>query len=226
MDNKYIQLCMRRWFGTALILTCPLCLLVGLTGNCWSNEYGSWNQTVSSLYWSSGRNIFVIGLGFGAIISLLYKGYDWRDKIVGWLNGLCLLGIIIFPSYNKAILNEEISTGLYEIIAHPNHVVVNWIHISLGLILFILPIINLLFIFTRSSGEKTKKKIIRNRIYITFGIIILCNLIVNTYSVATYMMQIKTFIPVQAGLYLETINLIIYGIGWLIKGGSIKILND
>lgn len=85
-----------------------------------------------------------------------------------------------------------------------------------------------LFIFTRSSGVKTEKKTLRNKIYIACGIVIVVAFAMNSIIVIANHSALGNFIklPQWIGMACEIIETASCGFSWLVKGECIPYFND
>jgi hypothetical protein len=75
-----------------------------------------------------------------------------------------------------------------------------------------------LFLFTKSSGNRTRQKIARNRVYRLCGIMILVSIlfIYLVDSTNVFGAGIAKYNPV---FWLECVAQFFYGLSWLVKGG-------
>lgn len=132
---------------------------------------------------------FMIILGAAGIMLMCYRGYTWVDDLVNTLTGIAAECICLFPCYN----------GAYEYVgAFQTPVEVSgWIHNISAAIFFILLSYNVLFLFTKSSGEMTRNKKIRNVIYHVCGIGMLvamvCLFIFHGWAVTWWVEAIALF---------------------------------
>lgn len=83
--------------------------------------------------------------------------------------------------------------------------VTRWVHYSAAFLLFLMLALNSIFLFSKSSNK------IKNRIYITCGIVILAAFALFGLNAAFF--DIKWTVIVN-----ETIMLLAFGISWLVKG--------
>lgn len=140
----------------------------------------------------------MIILGAASLLLFSYKGYERCDDILNTITGFAGLGICLFPMANGVY--EYI--GTFQILASVSNV----IHLVSAVVFFVLLSINSLFLFTKSSGDMTKRKRIRNIIFIICGIGMLCAfalLLVPPFPCRTW--------------WIEAIALFFFGISWLTK---------
>ena len=205
MAISYLSI--RRIIGI-LGIAFPFILVIGsmVIGDCREIQ-----SSISSYYHTEMRDVFVGVLFVFAMFLYAYKGYDNTDDIAGNLAGLFALGVAFFPTSVKDHLTycipEEIKKGI-----------IGTIHlISAGVFFIVLSYISI-FLFTKSRGTPTKRKIKRNKLYKTCGFIILgCILLIFTYLYLpeNHLLKMPTLTPV---FWLETIALWAFGTSWLTKG--------
>lgn len=167
----------------------------------------------SSVYIESGKILFNGILISAGLFLIYYEGYEKIDSIVNTIIGIAIILITVFPTppdypfvgnIGLLFLPQNISGIFHYIFAGTAF---------LGLAL------NSIFLFTRSSGEKTKRKKIRNAIYITCGLIMILCLI--------FMVALKTVVQWNYWvLAWETVFMLTFGVSWLVKGEAITFFND
>jgi hypothetical protein len=174
----------------------PVLLAVGclVVGQCDGLE-----PSISDYYGTPMRDLFV-GLLFAIGLFLFsYRGYDRRDEVAGKL-GCCLaMGVALFPTTSTTAWVHDA-------------------HLVFAAALFLTLAWFSLFQFTQTAKDvpPTLKKLQRNRIYRTCGIVMLA----CVASIALY----KGFLAntALAGLnpvfWLESLALWAFGFSWLTKG--------
>jgi hypothetical protein len=105
----------------------------------------------------------MIILGSASVLLISYKGYEKIDDIVLTLSGMFGLLICLFPCASSSAPKK---VGTFMI----NTTLSNRIHFISAIIFFALLAYNSFFLFTKSAGEMTKKKKIRNIIYRVCGV--------------------------------------------------------
>lgn len=159
--------------------------------------------SISAYYYSSMRNGFV-GILCGVSLFLLsYHGYKWYDSLASKAAGLFALGIAFFPTSETNDKTDIISKLHY---------------ISAGIFFVILACMSL-FLFTKSSGHKTRAKKNRNRIYRICGIGMLVSVACIPLDGIPVIHDRIAFL--KPTLLLETLALLFFGISWLTKGEAI-----
>lgn len=147
---------------------------------------------------------FMIILGSASLLLISYKGYDWKDDLVLTSSGIAGLGICLFPCTPADSLNSIVGllSGTFAIPAAASNI----IHLISAIVFFALLAYNSIFLFTKSSGEMTKQKKIRNIIYRVCGIGMLASfliLLLPSFYIQTWLM--------------EAIALFFFGISFLTK---------
>lgn len=156
--------------------------------------------SVSAYYHTSMRNALV-GIVCGISLFLLsYHGYTKCDSLASKLAGLFALGIAFFPTSATDDKADIISKLHY---------------ITSGIFFVILSYMSI-FLFTKSSGNMTPEKKIRNRIYRICGIIMIISVIgIPIQSIPAIHNRIAFL---KTTLILETFALVSFGFSWLTKG--------
>ena len=146
---------------------------------------GGFPPSISATWYTIACTPFMIILGAASILLMCYKGYEKIDDIINTLTGVAGLGICLFPcsfiekdgtnylagfSNTITLYAEEtcrtLPVGPFRVPMN----ISNIIHALCAVIFFALLAYNSIFLFTKSSGEMTKNKKIRNIIYRVCGI--------------------------------------------------------
>lgn len=109
---------------------------------------------------------FMIILGSSGILLMCYKGYTWIDDIINTITGIAALGVCLFPTGVWINDGADGFVGTFQIPIATS----STIHYISAIVFFVLLAYNVLFLFTKSSGNMTKNKKIRNIIYYVCGI--------------------------------------------------------
>lgn len=105
---------------------------------------------------------FMIILGASSILLMCYRGYTWVDDLINTVTGIFGLGICLFPTYNHNFTH----VGTFQVEVNLS----STLHNICAIAFFVLLSVNVLFLFTKSSGEITANKKKRNIIYRVCGI--------------------------------------------------------
>lgn len=168
-------------------------------------------DSISHYYYTTAGNLFTGTLCAVALFLISYRGYPGdKDNILTTLAGIFALGVAFFPTNN----NSSDSCAILQL---PDSDLRRIIHYSCASLFFILLAAISFYFFTKSKGQKTDRKILRNKIYRTCGILI----IVFIALIAIYgkfeeqLSSISKYNPV---FWLEWGALLAFGTSWLIKG--------
>ena len=145
--------------------------------------------------------VLMIILGSASILLFTYEGYEKIDRIINSLAAIFGFSILLFPCFNE----DYLVCGSFQLNNQVSHI----IHMIAAVVFFGLLAFNSLFLFTKTSGELTKKKKIRNLIYRICGI----------GMIASFLLLIPfTLCEVRVGIWIvEAIALIFFGVSWLTK---------
>lgn len=167
---------------------------------------GALPPSISATYYvSQCITPFMIILGSASSLLISYKGYSKIDDIILTLAGIMGFCICLFPCSNSEM--EYVGTFLLP------QAVSGWIHNISAFIFFGLLAYNSIFLFTKGNGEKTKKKKIRNIIYVICGIGML----------GSFALLLLPYFYCQIWL-VETIALFFFGISFLTKADAFPFL--
>ena len=191
------------WLGMLLpIIVLVLCFIFrepAILGHVFPNSISE------TYFYYSTVTPFMIILGSSGILLMCYKGYTWVDDLINTLTGIAALGICIFPTDVWVNDGEDGLVGTFQIPIEVSTI----IHGICAIIFFLLLSYNVLFLFTKSSGEMTHNKKIRNIIYYICGSGMLAALCA--------MVPIVIF-EIWAGTWwIEAIALMFFGIAFLTK---------
>lgn len=159
-----------------------------------------WPQSISITYYEfqTAMPALMIVLGSASFLLISYKGYDKTDDIINTIAAVFGLLILLFPCFKEGF---EIC-GNFQIPSKISHI----IHMIAAVTFFAILAFNSLFLFTKSGGEMTKEKKIRNIIYRVCGIGMLASfllLLIPNWRIGTWV--------------VEAIALAFFGISWLTK---------
>lgn len=160
---------------------------------------GYFPRSISATWYTNACTPFMIILGAASILLISYKGYEKLDDIILTLSGIAGLGICLFPC-SVPYSDENVGTFLID------NGVSNIIHAVSAVIFFALLAYNSIFLFTKSSGEMTKKKKIRNAIYIICGI----------GMIGSFLILLLPYFHIKVWL-METVALFFFAISFLTK---------
>ena len=172
--------------------------------------YGFPSSISATYYIPNCITPFMIILGSAGILLLCYKGYDLQDKVICKLAGIFGLGICLFPCALPE--NIIVNVGTFNLPSNISSV----IHNTCAIMFFGLLAYNSIFLFTKTSGEMTDEKKKRNVIYRICGF--------GMIGAFILLLPFK-LVELKIGTWIvETIALTFFGISWLTKSESYKIL--
>lgn len=175
----------------------------------------SWPESISITYYSLfAVGTFMVVLGSAGILLINYKGYDKWDDITATIAGIFGILICLFPM--EFLDDPSLLTGILHL---PSNVS-NIFHCISAFGFFGTLAFMSFFLFTKTSGNMTPQKKIKNIIYRVCGVgmlasfsLLLLNLIpnVNIYNI--------TWI-------VEAIALFFFGASWVVKADAIPFLKE
>jgi hypothetical protein len=164
----------------------------------------SFPESISTTYYREECIVpFMIILGSASFLLMYYDGYDKVDDILNTAAGIFGLCICLFPTYDPA---GTANIGTFQVSKN----ICGIIHLVVAVVFFAILSYVSLFQFTKSSGEMTKQKKIRNIIYRICGIGMIASflllLLPNTITFKIWL--------------VEAIALLFFGISWLTKSNA------
>lgn len=153
--------------------------------------YG-WPQSISQTVYETLTAIpFMIILGSASALLVSYEGYETIDDVLLTLAGIAGFLICWFPCFGYCIEDEFVCSIVHNVSAV----------IFFGLLAY-----NSFFLFTKSTGEMTQKKKMRNIIYRVCGV----------GMMASFLIMLLPAFHIQVWL-VETIALFFFGVSFLTK---------
>ena len=158
-----------------------------------------------SAYYHTGAVAVFVGVLFAlALFLLTYRGYKghWADRVVGFIGGVCALGVALFP------------TGAPGDVSEPTwwSPTMRTIHYVAAASLFIVFIVFSLWLFRKSSVPRGQPlppdKRRRNFVYLLCGLAMIACVL---WAGSSYFTNQPIFWP-------EAIALWAFAISWLVKG--------
>ena len=156
----------------------------------------------------------MVVLGSAGILLINYKGYELIDDVSATIAGIFGILICLFPM--TYLPDPSIQTG----ILHLRSDVSNIFHCISAFGFFATLAFMSFFLFTKSSGEMTKQKKIKNIIYRVCGIGML----------GSFLLMLLQFIPgfncYNLTWIVEAIALFFFGFSWIVKSDAFPFLQD
>lgn len=173
-----------------------------------------WPQSISITYYS----LFTVGtftgiLSAAAMCLFAYKGYDKVDDIFATIAAIFGFLIVLFPM--TYLDNPSLKTGVLHL---PSNIS-NIFHCMSAVGFFGILAYMSFFLFTKTSGEMTKQKKIKNIIYRVCGI----------GMIASFLLMLLNFFdwaPYNLTWIVEAIALFFFGTSWIVKSDAIPWLKD
>ena len=175
----------------------------------------SWPGSISETYYSwFAVGTFMVVLGSAGILLINYKGYEKIDDITATIAGVFGILICLFPM--TYLPNPSAKTG----VLHLPSDISNILHCISAFGFFGTLAFMSFFLFTKTKGEMTKQKKIKNIIYRVCGIGML----------ASFLLMLLNLIPgfdmYNLTWIVEAIALFFFGFSWIVKSDAISFLKD
>lgn len=168
--------------------------------------YGGIPASISATYYVAQCITPFMGILIASSILLIsYRGYTKLDDIILTLAGICGLMICLCPCYTSSA--AFVGTFMLPVALS------SMLHNGFAIVFFVLLAYNSFFLFTKSSGEMTKKKKARNVIYRICGIGML----------ASFGIMLLPYFRIQIWL-TEMFALTFFGVSFLTKADVFKFL--
>lgn len=155
--------------------------------------------SISATWYTNACTAFMIILGSASFLLICYNGYTKVDDILLTCSGIAGLCICLFPCSISEV-SGEVGTFLID------SSISAMIHNGSAVIFFGLLAYNSFFLFTKSTGEMTRNKKIRNIIYRICGV----------GMIASFLLLLLPDFYIKIWL-VETVALFFFGISFLTK---------
>ncbi len=182
-------------------------------------SYSSPLESISHYYFTRACSVFVIIVSLLAIFLLVYKGEEPIDFYISSVAGIFALCLLLFPTNNISNICCDLSKKYSVTILKISEFRKTFHYISAGIFLSCLAFMSI-FLFTKSDkpiGKRTKKKKLRNKLYRTFGIIMLFAILV-IFAGYLKLIHDEFYTTHHLTFWMETLAVESFGISWLIKG--------
>lgn len=182
-------------------------------------RYSSILPSISHYYFTRAGGIFVICVSLLAVFLLIYKGEEPKDYFASSVAGIFALMVVLFPTDNLG----DIENGKYMAVT------VTKLNISdfrpgfhyLSAAIFLLTLAGMaFFLFTKSNqapSKRTKRKIIRNRIYRVCAIVMVIAMAV-VFSGFLCLIPPDFYDRNCITFWMEVVAIEAFGFAWLVKG--------
>ena len=156
--------------------------------------------SISDYYALRTRDAFVGILFTIGWFLFTYRGYDRRDDIAGNLACLFALGVALSPNKGASSLESTIhfvsAAALFSVLSYFS-----------------------LVLFTKSAGNPTPRKLIRNHVYRICGMVMVGCILAIALLKST--MSDATLDSTKLVFWLESLALWAFGFSWFVKGEAI-----
>lgn len=171
-------------------------------------------DSISDYYYTKMGHYMTGTLCAVSLFMFSYNGYERADFWAGKTAGLFALGVAFCPDSNYYPLSA------CKVLSLKGNDVINIIHFGSATVLFLTLAYFSLCLFTKTSGNPTKRKKQRNFVYRFCGVIILLSIVlIFLYSVIPSLHE--QFIGYKPIFWLEGLALEAFGLSWLTKGEAI-----
>lgn len=186
----------------------PLMLVLGVK---FLSECGTLQNSISDYYYTKMGHYMTGTLCAVSLFMFTYKGYEKKDLVAGKLAALFALGVAFMPVTNYLPLSA------CKVLVLEGTKTVNAFHFTSAALLFFTFAYFSLFLFTKTSGNVTNRKRIRNTIYKICGVLIVLSILsILLYSLIPALYnKFEEYKPI---FWLETLALEAFGFSWLVKG--------
>ena len=212
-EKKELMVFQKRILGLLGFFLVPCAIGFGLLGDNSEITNPKWWYSISMTYYANS-NICMIGVLFSmSVMFLSYIGYNATDKILTTIAGVSALGIVVFPCGYDDIS----TTGLLGLDCETSFKV----HCAFACTMFVTFAILVGYNFTRSgeSGNMTREKAIRNKIYYICATVILVFMVNQVISACCGFPGYWTLIN-------EAVMLWAFSFAWLVKAEFFTMFND
>jgi hypothetical protein len=202
---------LRRATGiVALIL--PFALIIGNIVFTPLGFAGEWPHpllegSISAYYYTCMGHFFTGALCIIAACLMFCQGYDRLDETAGYLACVFTLGVAFCPPTPDRPPLTPLQNAL------------GWAHEIFVALMFLVLAYFCFFLFTRTSGYPTRRKLQRNMVYKVCGSIMIVSMVILS---SIHIPAVGRFFQhVNLALIFETMCFGVFGVAWLIKGGAL-----
>ena len=165
-------------------------------------------SSISGYYYTGARNLFVGSLCAVAMFMFSCRGFDMRDEVAGIFSAICAVGVAFFPTAPECC-------------SSPLQRHVGAVHYTFAALLFLTLAYFCLVLFrlTTEGKQPTRRKLQRNQVYKTSGVVIILSLLAIA---VTKIFDLKySVLGLGPVFFFETTSLLAFGTAWLTKGEMI-----
>jgi hypothetical protein len=162
-------------------------------------------SSVSAYYYTGMRGVLVGSLCAIGVFLLSYR-FGKADDLLGDVAGIAAIGLALFPT-----APEGGGMGWVR--------VVGVVHLVFAAVFFLALAIFSLFLFTRTDGDVTPRKLVRNVVYRVCGWVIVACLVLAVFTDLAVGDAVKA--EYRPLFWLETVAVLAFGVSWLVKGEAL-----
>ena len=164
--------------------------------------------SISSYYYTEMRDVFVGSLAAIGVFLICYR-FRRLDNVLSNIAGVMAIGVALFPATPPDPTHMEILVG------RAHGVFAGVLFGLLALFCFVsFPKVD------NATGTVTERKVARNRIYRTCGVLIVLSMLV---VLACELLDVpRSFVDTYRPVFFaESVAVIAFGLSWFVKGGTI-----
>jgi succinate dehydrogenase hydrophobic anchor subunit len=179
-------------------------------------------ESISHYYYTRVSSIFVIILSLLAVFLIVYKGKKPIDFYISLFAGVFALLVVLFPTSNITDVCCD-PTKKYAVTILPKSNFRMYFHYTAAGLFFLCLSFMAFFLFTKSNkspSERGSKKIIRNRIYRTCGVLIVLAILI-LFAGSLKIIPSEYFKEYPLTFWMETLAIESFGFAWLVKGETL-----
>lgn len=179
-------------------------------------------ESISHYYYTRVGSIFVIILSLLAFFLIVYKGKDPIYFYISFFAGIFALLAVLFPTNNITDICCD-PAKKYAVTILPISDFRMYFHYTAAALFFLCLSYMSFFLFTRSNksvNERSRQKVLRNRIYRTCGVLMLLSLVVLLAG-SLKIIPPSCFKTFPLTFWMETLAIESFGFAWLVKGEAI-----
>ncbi|MCG9792459.1 hypothetical protein [Flavobacterium algicola] len=179
-------------------------------------------ESISHYYYTRVSSIFVVILSMLALFLIIYKGKEPVDFFTSLTAGIFALCVVFFPTGN--ITNACCDAAAPYSVTKLNESAFRegFHYVSAGIFLVCLAYMSL-FLFTKSDKAPSKrgdKKITRNHIYRTCGVLMIVAILV-VFAGFLHLIPEPFYTSNHLTFWMETLAVECFGFSWLVKGETL-----
>jgi hypothetical protein len=192
---------MRRGVGV-IGVSLPFVLAIGYAI---SQHTASLQGSISAYYYTDMRNVFVGALCAIGVFLICYRFNFW-DDVLSTLAGLLAIGVALFPMAPDSPSHNALVAGRF------HYIFASGLFVVLALFCFVM--------FPRKDPDlvPSRRKPLRNRIYISCGLIIVASIL---FALASETIWSSAFQGTNVLFWCESAAVFAFGASWLIKGQTL-----